>query len=275
MTSNLLLEVPKELTHNVVQHFIEKVRTKKPIAVLFDWTKCESSEDLAICLVLSLLDECAETRIKVRHAPLDIENHYQHHIKPILEAGLNQGKVITGSDHFWIAIPANNEGWDAIQASVQEFMASQPMLKGKSRETFTNAFLAAAKNVGHHASVSFGYGVIAVRAESGFAEFSVADLGVGIATNIRESFEGYDEQPDTATIVHALTDGITTESDSENTGKGFSVIKAGAVAPKSLCYIYSGEGFIGIDDQGVVQRAMATYHFGTQVMFRITMATPA
>lgn len=273
MTSNLLLEVPKELTHNVVQHFIEKVRTKKPIAVLFDWTKCELSEELAICLVLCLLDECAETRIKVRHAPLDIENHYQLHIKPILEAGLNQGKVITGSHHFWIGIPANNEGWDNIQASVQEFMTGQSLLKGKQRESFTNALLAACKNIGHHASVSYGYAAIALKAEPGTAEFSVADLGVGIATNIRESFEGYDEQPDTTTIVHALTDGVTSESDSENAGKGLTLIKHAAEAPKSLCYIYSGEGFIGIDDQGVVQRALATYHFGTQVMFRIGLTS--
>lgn len=268
MNSNLVFDIPEKLNQIDAHKLIEDIRLKKPTTILFDWTKCDKVDKMALCLILNLILESEQNNIKVTHSSHEKNKYYKEIIYPFISFPTQSLEVQESNLGAFLAGVED----DAILSRViamKEYLRSLHELDLFNINPLETIFLELYMNICQHSWKNNGIVFVAIEPENHIIELIISDIGVGIPANIRESFSAYEEKTDADAILYATEDLITTKSIEQNYGRGLSTLKTSVIALDGSATIYSGYGGLIIEKNGIALKSYEQHNNGTQIHIRI------
>lgn len=238
--------------------------------LLIDWSGLNAIPQNRRHLVLHLRDSIVQRGINCTHSMESscVEQFYQIWDCPL------HGRLDGVNEGMYISPIEGEEHLVADKERLMNYVKVRFDIGGKDDSPLGLLIAETYMNVCQHSGSERGYIVLLPPEENGLLRFFVSDVGVGIASSIKEYFDTTEFEDDTEAIAYALQDRVTRQSTLQNAGRGLGNIVKAVRGLNGSISIFANSGCIETSQQEpILQKIRLDFaHKGTFMEICINLA---
>jgi hypothetical protein len=258
--------LPEVLDLKFLHEIFYEIKEKRVNKMSWDWKICKEISDEIKCSLLHFSDE-------INSFHFDLVHENTSSILDEVKQIINRTNVLPNDFSKGIFISAVNKEEVLLndKLRLEKFLSYCFPEKNIDFSKVGNLFSELYMNICQHSEISKGYIYIAKPDKHGDLNMFFSDLGVGIATKIKNYFTDKSFNNDAEAIDYATELYITTKSGPTNQGKGLDTIKTSTIALGGKLGIYSGQGLLEITEDKKAPSILKYRHLGSLITLKINI----
>jgi len=252
--------VPSQIDNVFVHSILSNLETGVGTTLVFNWQKAEEILPEAHCGILHLRDLLGENGITLQHEGQEGKPVFAQFAQ-IFELNLAEKPI--EMDGVYISPVKTESRLEADSEALKKFLMPHLPSPNLDISVIKSLFSELYMNICQHAKVKKGYVFVTYPDEEGNITFYFSDPGVGISQNIRQFYPEKEAESDEILIEYATQDRISTNSQTQNQGRGLANVLSSVESMEGLVKICSCKGCLIRLPNNKPQKSLSYYHKGT------------
>jgi anti-sigma regulatory factor (Ser/Thr protein kinase) len=261
--------IPKKLDTDYLHQIIFELEDITDGIIIFNWVDCISITDEAHCAILHLKELLQAKNIKIDHTS---QTDTLSAFNKIWNCEVGIECLIT-SEGVYVSPIVTESRLSSDIGKILNFIKERynKSIGDKDFSPIESILSELYMNICQHSGTEKGFIFVSTPNDQNEIFIYVSDIGIGIATNIRNYYNSNCFESDADAIEFATEGGVTTQSIKANRGLGLETLRL-AISTLGLLKIISGEGLLYFDRQHQLFKTKSSYkHKGTLINIQISL----